>query len=89
MRVCENLVLFIAARPGIRTALNRTLNRFPSIKRRLKIVLSQVSLRAAVRANRRRREAADFDDLPAYAARIFNDLERERIRLTRQSDRLR
>jgi hypothetical protein len=87
-QVWENIVLFTAARPGIRAALIRALNRFPHIKRRLKIVISQASLRAWVDANRRR-EAAGVDDLSAYAARVFKDLERERIRLARQADRLR
>jgi hypothetical protein len=69
----------IYARPNLRSAIVRALDRFPTIKRQLKAAFSQAGLRSRGMWNSVGRGHADVGHLSRYAARVYKDLERERL----------
>jgi hypothetical protein len=77
----------IYARPDLRVAVIRQLNRFPEAKRRLKAVLSHASPLSGQHRDRLARDARDIDSLSRHAARVFKDLERERSRIATERAR--
>jgi hypothetical protein len=77
----------IYARPDLRVAMIRQLNRFPEAKRRLKAVLSHASPLSGRQRDRLPRDALDINSLSRHAARVFKDLERERSRIATERAR--
>ena len=80
-RLFRYIAAIINAQPRVRALLIRELNRVPGVKRRLKVILSQASLQAAMEASGRRRRGSDVTELSVSVARVLGDLERERARL--------